>query len=621
MSTGGHTDLCILRDAVGGGWLRFTDPVAVVEAVCVGDVIPALRRVDEAVNGEGLHAAGFLAYEAAPAFDESLVTLPPGPFPLLRFGLYRRPERLARIPPSLAPSPDPSQAWAPDRAPAPLNWKPEIGRDEYDRSIARIRERIAAGDTYQVNYTFRMRSPFAGDPWSLFRRLTEVQDADHAAYIDAGPFVLCSVSPELFFRLDGDRLTAKPMKGTAPRGRSAAEDRLESVRLAASPKDRAENLMIVDMIRNDLGRIAETGTVRVPRLFEVERYRTVWQMTSTVTASSDVAFPEIVAALFPCASITGAPKASTMKIIAALERSPRCSYTGAIGYLSPGRRASFNVAIRTVLVDRQLGECEYGVGGGVLWDSTADGEYRECLVKARVLTERRLDIKLLETMLWTEREGYFLLHRHKERLRASAEYFEIPLEMTVVDLRLAEAAESISGREGREGRVRLLVDRTGDVRVESEPAPAGAAGPLRVAVAAEPLDREDLFLFHKTTNRTIYERARAAAPGFDDVILWNGEGEVTESCFANVVVEWEDRLVTPPVRCGLLAGTFRAELLERGGIHEEVIRVEDLAQCRRIWLVNSVRKWMEAEIDQSGITPDRFVLEAKGKDDSPGRGA
>ena len=278
-------------------------------------------------------------------------------------------------------------------------WEPALDASVHARALATLQERIAWGDTYQVNFTFPLRARLAADPWAFFSSLFHTQRPRYAAYLDTGRFAIASVSPELFFDWRGDRLRTRPMKGTAPRGGSAREDDAQARALAASEKDRAENLMIVDMLRNDLGRVAVPGSVSVSELFAVERYPTLLQMTSSVEARTTAGLPEIMAALFPCASVTGAPKVRTMEIIAQTEQAPRGVYTGAIGYVGPGRRASFNVAIRTVVVDRESGESCYGVGSGVVADSSAAGEYAECLLKARILSET--PFRLLETMRWT----------------------------------------------------------------------------------------------------------------------------------------------------------------------------------------------------------------------------
>ncbi|GAB4435534.1 MAG: hypothetical protein Kow0031_17270 [Anaerolineae bacterium] len=357
----------------GRQWLQFKNPVEVIAVDDVAAVRPALARVEDAVERRGLTAAGFLAYEAAPAFDPAFRVRPQSALPLLWFGLYRQPE----------PAPPPT----PNGQNHTLGqFTPAISADAYHRAIAQIKQHIAAGETYQVNYTMRLRTSFSGQPWSLFARLAGAQRGQLAAFVDTGRFALCSASPELFFDRDGDWLTARPMKGTAPRGDTPAEDDRLANWLHNSTKNRAENVMIVDMIRNDLSRFAELGSVRVPRLFQIERYPTVLQMTSTITARSDRPLAEIMAALFPCASITGAPKVRTMEIIAALEPEPRGIYTGAIGFMAPGRQAQFNVAIRTVAIDRQSGLAEYGVGGGIVWDSDPEQEYEECQIKARVLS-------------------------------------------------------------------------------------------------------------------------------------------------------------------------------------------------------------------------------------------
>jgi para-aminobenzoate synthetase / 4-amino-4-deoxychorismate lyase len=566
---------------VGGRWLRFAEPAQVVTAVEPAEVLPRLQAVEETVNSRGWLAAGFISYEAAAGFNPILRTRAPLPgLPLLCFGLF--PPQNVR-PVEVDPVATPIEL---------AGWQPSISRPAYDEAIATIKEHIAQGHTYQVNYTLRLQAPFTGDPWLLFRQLATAQEAQYGAYVDLDRFTVCSASPELFFRLDGESVVTRPMKGTAGRGLTLDQDEGQAEWLRRSEKNRAENVMIVDMMRNDLGRVARIGTVRVPALFEVERYPTVWQMTSTVTAETAVSVTELLTALFPSSSITGAPKVRTMQIIAALENEPRGVYTGAIGVIAPGRQAQFNVAIRTVVVDRERGRAEYGVGGGIVWDSQAGEEYEECRIKARVLTAPRPQFSLLETMLWQPASGYFLLAGHLERMAASAVYFGFAFEEDAARRRLEETAALLPAQPHR---VRLLLARDGALTVEStalvQPA---AAQPVRVGLAAEPVSSHNPFLYHKTTHRQLYETARAARPDCDDVLLWNERGEVTESTLANLVVERDGRLVTPPVSSGLLAGVFRRHLLETGEITEAVVTVDELPHCRKLFLVNSVRQWRVA---------------------------
>ncbi len=314
-------------------------------------------------------------------------------------------------------------------------------------------------------------------------------------------------------------------------------------------------------------------------------------MTSTVTARTNASLSKIFTSLFPCASITGAPKISTMEIIHELEPAPRRIYTGTIGYFSPGQKASFNVAIRTALIDRQEAWAEYGVGGGVVWDSTSIDEYAEALLKARLLTEGASQFSLLETMLWTPEKGFFLLGRHVERLVGSAAYFDFPHSKTAIEAALLSYSTNLEGTN----RVRLLLDRQGEVKITSAPLSIEQR-PIRASLAEAPVNSSDPFLFHKTTHRQVYDTRRAACPDCDEVLLHNERGELTEFTLGNLVVELGGALVTPPVACGLLPGTFRAELLEAGKITEQVIPLHRLKDCAKIYRVNSVRKWEEVSM-------------------------
>ncbi len=575
----------ILRDAPLAGeprWLAFADPESILTARTVAEVAPLLRRVEEGV-GAGLFAAGYLAYEAAPAFDPACRTRPPSAaptaLPLAWFGLYRRAETLGALPPSAALPP--ALAWAPCESP-----------EAYASRIDRIRAHIAAGDTYQVNYTLRLRAPFSGDPWPLFLALATAQPTRYAAWLRLDGHTLCSASPELFFRRDGDRVVCRPMKGTAARGATPAEDRAARAALHRSIKDQAENVMITDMIRNDLGRIARPGTVRVPRLFRIEPYPTVWQMTSDVEARSDAGLVELLAALFPCASITGAPKIRTMELIAELESSPRGVYTGAIGYAAPGLRAQFNVAIRTVVIDHGAGTAEYGAGGGIVWDSRAASEYAEALAKTRVLAAPPAGLQLLETLLWRPGRGWFLLRGHLRRLAASARLLGFPYDAAAVRRRLDAAVAGATAPL----RVRLTLPRSGAPAVETAPAPAKPDRPWRVCLAADPVDPDLPLLRHKTTCRALYDAARASRPGFDDVLLWNTRGELTESTVANLALRLDGRWYTPPLASGLLPGVWRARLLRTGRIAERLLARDDLRTAEAVALFNSLRGWIPAEL-------------------------
>lgn len=575
----------LVRDPVQNCWMHFRQPQATVSAGRVEDVLPALYELQERLEGRDLYAAGFVAYEAAPAFDPALKAKPPGSFPLLWFGIYD--------PPRLIPDRHLMRYRAADQLCLPA-WRASITREDYDAAIARIKDYIARGDTYQVNYTYRLRTLFRGDPLAYFLELARVQNALYAAYIDLEDFTICSASPELFFRLDEDRLSSRPMKGTAARGLTQREDAAQAGWLRRSEKNRAENIMIVDMVRNDIGRIARLGSVAADDLFAVEKYPTVWQMVSTVSGETSAGLPDIFRALFPPASITGAPKPRTMEIIAELEPEARSIYTGCAGYIAPGRRAQFNVAIRTVCLDKRSGCAEYGVGGAITWDSLDSAEFDECQTKARILAVRLPDFCLLETILWAPGKGYFLLESHLQRLRDSAAYFSFPLD----EPRVLGWLDGLSRDFGPYCyKVRLVVAEDGQVTAQAERLPEAPPDKvLRVCLAPGPVDPGDAFLYHKTTNREVYSRAMAARPGYDDVILWNDSGELTESCFANLVVELDGELVTPPVDCGLLPGTYRAWLLEKGQVKERVIPVADLDRCSRLFLVNSVRGQRQANI-------------------------
>jgi para-aminobenzoate synthetase/4-amino-4-deoxychorismate lyase len=557
-----------------------------VQATRVEDVAGCLADVDRAVRRDGCYAAGFVTYEAAAAFGLPVGEQAEDGLPLVCFGLFSQ------------DSVDSERTLAPVGAYRTGEWQPSIDQAAYADAVRRIRQLIEAGETYQINYTFRLTTEFSGDPLALLRDLDAAQDGPWGAYVDDGRHAICSASPELFFRLEGDRLECRPMKGTMARGLWAAADRAQAARLRASEKNRAENVMVVDMVRNDLGRIARTGTVEVTSLFEVERYPLQWQMTSSVRARASAGLPEVFASLFPSGSVTGPPKHRSISIIRELESRARGIYTGAIGYLSPRGRGHFNVAIRTIAIDRQRGEAEFGVGSGIVWDSVERDEYEECRLKASILLKPppfsyaagpHPDFQLLETIGWTQAGGFALLPRHLDRLRESAACFGFECDVDEVGRLLANAVTDLAGPS----KVRVLVSRDGAIVCEGIDL-AAPASPLRLALAVEAVDPQNVFLYHKTTRRTVHERAKQSRPDADAVLLWNVHGEVTEATEANVVLELDGEKVTPPIECGLLAGTLRAELLEQNAVTERRVRVADLDRATGLWLINSVRGWLPA---------------------------
>ncbi len=562
----------------GAGSFLFEGPEEVIEAHRLDEVLPALRQVELAARA-GRWAAGFVAYDAAPAFDAHLrVPGPQSAMPLLWFGLY--PARRSVSPP------DGRGAY---RTGA---WEPSIEQASYREAIDLIRKHICRGDTYQVNYTYRLQAPVEGDLAVWYTDLCRAQRAGYCADLDLGRFRVLSVSPELFFEWRDGVLRTRPMKGTAPRGRWSEDDEMQRERLLTSEKNRAENLMIVDLLRNDLGRIARFGSVEVEELLAAERYETVWQLTSTIRAKprDDIGLDEVFSALFPCGSVTGAPKVRTMEIIAELERGARGLYTGAIGMVGPGLgdiEAVFSVAIRTVVVDVTAGRAEYGVGGGITLDSSPEGEYAETLDKAKVLSHRIPEVGLFETMRW-EPEGVRHLERHLARMEHSAAYFGMPFERKAAEAAVDEAMPE----EGGPRRLRLLLDADGRITVEVTEMPAESAEPVKLIVDAESVNSQDWLLFHKTTRRDLYEERRARHPEAGDVVLVNERGEVTETTIANLAVKLDGRWVTPPLDSGCLPGIERQVLLDKGRLEERVVTVAELKSADEIAVINSLRGWL-----------------------------
>lgn len=573
----------IIYDAANEKWLRFTNPTEIIRADDIHEVLPKLQLTEKKTYERRCYAAGFISYEAAPAFDSAYKTHRPTSFPLLWFGIYEKPKIIDLPEPPIG------------SYPTLLDWSITTDKNRYIDAIARIKQLLERGETYQVNYTIRQYAQYFDDPWLLF--LNIARNAPYAAFLETDEYAICSASPELFFELRQHHLTSRPMKGTAPRGRTNEEDQKLRELLYQSQKDRAENVMIVDMVRNDIGRVATVGSVKVPKLFEIEKYPTVWQMTSTITAKTNAPISKIMTALFPCASITGAPKVNTMKIIANIEDTNRNIYTGSIGYITPDNDAQFNVAIRTVLLNKAEGRIEYGVGGGIVWDSVDTREYEECLLKTKIVTEPQPDtsFSLLETILWTPQDGYFLLSYHLDRMRDSAKYFDFPYDADNIKDKLRSTAVLLRDADYK---VRLLLTRDGTVTCQYEPLRRSiTTKPKRVRVAQEPIDSTNPLLFHKTTNRRVYDSAKAKFPDYDDVLLWNEKGEVTESCISNIVIKCNGKLITPPMQCGLLNGTYRSFLLEQNKIVERTISLEEITRATQIYLINSVRKWQKVHLD------------------------
>ena len=567
----------LIRDDVNASWLSFSRPRHIYCLQNREDITTTLARIEKHVREENLWAAGWLSYEAASEFDSALITHAPTDFPVMWFGLFEHCETVCVESMLTKKHVDIFKQTV---------WSLNSDLDKYAEKIGQIKDEIRNGNTYQVNYTIRQFADLdisANDAFLGF-----ASNARYGAFIDSGRFAVCCASPELFFEIEGDTISSRPMKGTAPRGRFTEEDQRIKRQLYDSEKDRAENLMIVDMIRNDIGRIAVTGSVKVPKLFEVEKYPTVWQMTSTVTAKLDASLTEIFQALFPCASITGAPKANTMRIINRLEPSARNIYTGTIGFIRPDMSMQFNVAIRTVLIDKHYNQAEYGVGGGIVWDSTAQSEYQECLTKSRVLSGKgTYTHQLLETLLWTPEQGFFLLEYHLNRLQQSAEYFEFNADSSQIIAKLEQAVEAQTGAK----KVRLLIAKQGHIQVQVvDLAQPTSSQPYRLKLAEQPIDSRDVYLFHKTTQRHVYESFSQLYPDYDDVLLINEKGEVTESCIANLVVEIDGLNYTPPVESGLLNGTYRQYLIDNKQLIEKTIDKKMLKAASQISLINSVRK-------------------------------
>jgi len=589
----------------------------------LADVVPVLNFAEEASRA-GLWVVVLVSYEAARAFDNKLIThdLPDFPLvwvatfrsPQMNSGFYGLPKNLRQIPPTplcqrgehpwkLGLFPPLTKGGRGDLSlnqnrGAPVSsllfpktydhtpWTARLDRVRYVEKIQKIKKWIARGDTYQVNFTFPLECEWSGSPRGWWSAL-----GGSSVYLDLGRYKILSFSPELFFHRTPRSVWVRPMKGSAPRGLWPQVDRANAVALGMSEKDRAENLMIVDLLRNDLGKISRPGSVQTVSLFDVETYPSIHQMTSTLRAKGTVPLVKLFQVLFPSGSVTGAPKRRTMELIHSLEDEPRGAYTGAVGLLRPGGCWTFNVAIRTLTLDTQTGTARCPVGSGVTWPSQAGREYDECLLKSRFLSPSPRAGSPLET-LRLEEGRWFLLKKHLDRMIFTAKRFGWSLNKKTVESVLRTVQ-----KENPRGlhRVRLTMSSDGSPLVHVVPLGL-VEPPWRVAISTVPVDRQDPFLYHKTTVRDVYDRQRGLRPDADDVLLVNERGALTESTRANLVVKKRGKFYTPPVKEGLLPGVFRQQGLDRGVLRERTLVPGDLLTADGVYLINSVRKWIPVEM-------------------------
>jgi len=582
------------RSGPGAGGRLYRNPAEIVCCKAPEGVEAAFQRI-EAGTGRGLHAAGMLAYELGYVLEPRLAPLIPAErdVPLLWFGLFEQAEWVD------AETLD--AAFADLRPPPPITGVSEAhDRAAHGGKVRRVLELIRAGDLYQANLTFPVRFHYGGEPLALYAALRCRQPVAHGGVVALGGETILSVSPELFVQVCGDRATTRPMKGTAARGLDRDADEAARQVLAADPKQRAENLMIVDLLRNDLARISVPGSVRASELFTVETYPTFHALTSTVTARlrPDLGLRDRIAALFPCGSIVGAPKIRAGEVIRELEAEPRGVYTGAIGAIDPGGDMAFNVAIRTTVIAAD-GTGRYGVGGGIVADSDPDAEYEEALLKARVLQDLKTDYGLIETLRWSPGDGFIRLDRHLERLAASAAQLGFSFARADAEDRLAAEARDWSDRGGAQ-RVRVLLARSGALTIAYETLAGPPSRTLELHVAHDRLDAGDPFLRHKTTRREAHERAfaQAAALGLDEAVLLNRRGAVADASRNSIFVEADGRLITPRLVAGALPGVLRAALIAKGRAVEGELGLADLQRAERWFIGNSLHGLRRARLAQ-----------------------
>ena len=562
----------------GAGALLLTDPLAVSSIADVPEVRGFLDGIEQQQQN-GNYVIAYLCYEAGAAFG--LPTHEPWERVPLGWMAAYAPESVLEVDPRCLRPASP----APDMCSIQVHL--DVTKDHYTGAIAAIKELIASGDTYQVNYTCRAGFRYDGGVLDYFLAMVRSHPVPYAAYINLGESQILSMSPELFLQRRGEMMLSKPMKGTRARGRTAAEDEELVEDLTSALKDRAENLMIVDMVRNDLGRVGRIGSVEVPRLFTAEKYRTVWQMTTDVTATvaDDVRLSDIFAATFPGASITGAPKHRTMEIIRELEPRQRGVYCGALGLFEPGGDFTCNLPIRTLV--HTEGDYHLGIGAGIVWDSDPDAEYEETLLKSHFALRVLPELSLWETLLLDADGRYMLLDEHLARMGASAEYFAIPF----TPARALQSLERFARETDGACVVRIELSQDGEITLAPREVPVAPDRPVRVLVSSEQVSADNRLLYHKTSLRELYTRAReeATEQGYFEVIFTNTDGHVTEGSITNLFIRSGDEWLTPPVTDGLLPGTWRAQYLREVGAIEKSLRVEDLLRADEVVVGNSVR--------------------------------
>lgn len=581
----------------GGASYLFSEPDAIVVCTDPDQVANSLEKISKALS-EGFYAAGYLSYELGYLLEPKLRPLFPtrNDQPLIWMGLFKERKQISEKEAFEFVS---ARAGAHQEPPIVENLSLSMSKEAYLSAFQKAQDYISAGDVYQINLTLKYLFEFSANPFALYQELRRKQKVAFGGIIQAEEFNILSLSPELFFLLEDGTISSRPMKGTAPRGLTTKNDKKIADWLSTDIKSRAENLMIVDLLRNDLGRIAEIGSVEVTDLFTVEDYRTVLQMTSGIKArlKPDLQLTDILNGIFPCGSVTGAPKVRAMEIISELETEPRGVYTGAVGMIAPNGDAVFNVAIRTLFLNND-GTGEMGIGSGVVADSEAEAEFEECLLKAHFLTEPDPAFDLIETLRYQDGKGYYLLDRHLARLKDSAGHFGFPFsEEAVIEALNAEAEKLKTPTH----MVRLLLDERGGITTSNIPIELPAEDTIwRFALSDKSVDQDDIAFYHKTTKRDLYtaEYNRYHKQyGTDDVVFVNKRGELTEGSRTNIFIKKGDTYFTPPVSCGLLPGTLREEMLQstKMKVEQKVLTLDDLEAAGSIYLGNSVRGLVRSE--------------------------